>query len=233
MINRCGLLRKREDMSMEQFRQFWFYEHGPIGSQMKNLRHYEQNLVVRRLENSRLPAGSIDIDGFSELWFDDIHDMEEGVNSLNGAGAADLVNFVSDCKVVVYEKKVDKAVPDELKGRKLLKRTCFLSRAEGVSNEKFQNEWWGRQSELMKSVPGYVGYAQNLVIDRIVNGEHTPREVIPYDGMVEFYFKDQAGYDECFGSEAFKAVSAHVPTFVGKVNSYIIEAVHYPIPGEE
>lgn len=162
-----------------------------------------------------------------------IHDMEEGVASLNGAGASDLVEFASDCKVLVFVKKFDTPVPERFKGKKLLKRMSFLGRGEGISAERFQEEWWGLHSDLVRKMPGYVGYAQNLVIDRIINGQHVTYDELPIDGMVEFWFEDMDGFNECFNSEAFAKTGEHGHTFLGNVTTYMCETAHYPIPGEE
>lgn len=229
MISRCGLLKKREDMTAEEFKDFWFNVHGPIAAQMKNLRSYEQHLIVDREQRHQIARGPVEIDGYSELCFDDIHDMEEGVASLAGAGANDLPNFASDCKILVFVKKFDTVVPEELKGQKLIKRMSFLGRGEGISAERFQKEWWGLHSELVKTMPGYVGYAQNLVVDRIINGKHVSYDELPVEGMVEFWFKDMEGFNECYSSEAFAKTAAHGATFLGSVTTYLCETAVYPV----
>lgn len=232
MISRCGLLTKRPDLTLEQFRDYWFNVHGPIGASMKNLRHYEQHLIVDRQQRHTIARGSVEIDGYSELWFDDIHDIEEGVASLNGAGAEDLAKFASDCKVLVFVKKFDTVVPEQLRGKKLLKRMSFFGRGEGITAERFQQEWWGRHSELVRAMPGYVGYAQNLVIDRIINGRHVSYDELPVEGMVEFWFTDMDNFDRCYASEEFARTAAHGQTFLGSVTTYMCETAHYPLPGE-
>lgn len=232
MISRCGLLVKKAGMSTEEFRDFWFNEHGPIAAQMKNLRRYEQHLVVDNEQRHEISRGSVEIDGYSELYFDDIFSMEEGVASLHGAGTNDLTNFVDSCKLLIFVKKFDTPVPEELKGQKLIKRMSFLSRAEGVSVDDFQREWWGLHSDLVRKIPGYVGYAQNLVIDRIINGKHVPYEELPIDGMVEFWFKDMDAFNECYSSEEFARTAAHGKTFLGNVSTYLMETARYPVSGK-
>lgn len=231
MLSRCGLLVKKAGMSTEEFRDFWFNNHGPIAARIKNMRRYEQHLVVDREQRHELSRGAVEIDGYSELYFDDIYSMEEGIASLNGAGTNDLANFTESCKLLIFAKKIDSAVPDDLKEVKLIKRMSFLSRAEGVSTARFQEEWWGKHSELVKKMPGYVGYAQNLVIDRIINGKHVPYEEIPIDGLVEFWFKDMAGFEECYASEEFALTAAHGKTFLGNVTTYMMETAAYPVGG--
>lgn len=233
MISRCGLLKKRDDMTMEEFRDFWFNVHGPIAAQMKNLKHYQQHVVVDREQRHQLPRGGVEIDGYSELFFDDIASMEEGVASLAGAGSNDLPNFSSDCKLLLFIKKTDTPVPEELKGQPLLKRMSLVSRGEGVSAEDFQREWWGLHSELVKKIPGYVGYAQNLVIDRIVDGKHVGYDELPIDGMVEFWFKDMEGFNTCFNSREFAETVAHGAKFLGTVSTYMMETAYYPVAAEQ
>lgn len=231
MISRCGLMKRKEGMSMEEFRDYWFNVHGPIGCQMKNLRRYEQNIVVDNEQRSPFGRGPLEIDGYSELFFDNIHDMNEGVASLDGKGAADLPYFADpDVKILVFSKKVDTRVPEELKGQKLIKRMSFLGRGEGISAERFQYEWWELHSRMVKDMPGYVGYNQNIVIDRIVNGKSVPYEEVPVEGMVEFWFKDMDGFNECYSSEAFFKTAAHGKTFIGDITTYLVEAQPYPIP---
>lgn len=229
MISRCGLLTKRDDMTMEEFRDYWFNVHGPIAAKMKNLRHYEQHVVVDREQRHMLSRGTVEIDGYSELRFDDIHDMLEGVASLAGSGTNDLKNFASDCKIVTMVKKIDMPVPEELKGQKLIKRMSLISRGEGVSDEKFHREWWGEHAELVSKIPGYVGYAQNIVVDREINGRHVSYDELPVEGMVEFWFKDMDGFNECFSSEEFARTAAHGKTFLGSVTTYMFETAVYPV----
>ncbi|MBQ3011393.1 MAG: EthD family reductase, partial [Oscillospiraceae bacterium] len=113
------------------------------------------------------------------------------------------------------------------------KRMSFLGRGEGISAEKFQQEWWETHSEMVKKIPGYLGYAQNLVIDRIVNGKHVSYEELPIEGMVEFWFEDMEGFNQCYSSEEFMKTAAHGKTFLGSVTTYLMETAVYPVPGEE
>jgi len=226
-------MRKKAEMTTEEFRDFWFYKHGPIAAQMKNLRRYEQHLVIDREQRHAMGRGPVEIDAYSELYFDSIYDMEEGVASLNGEGTADLANFVDDTKILIFVKKLDKAVPEAFAGEKLVKRMSFISRAPGVSAQQFQDEWWGPLSETMRAVPDYLGYAQNLVIDRLIDGQHVPYEKVPVDGMVEFWFKDMDSLQKCFASEEFKKTSEIGGRILGSVTTYLCETAVFPVPDQE
>ena len=220
-------------MTTDEFRDFWFYKHGPIAAQMKNLRHYEQHLIVDREQRNTIERGPVEIDTYSELYFDNIYDMEEGVASLNGAGTADLANFVEDTKILIFVKKLDADVPEELKGQKLVKCTSFLTRAPGVSAQEFQSKWWGELSDSFRGVPGYVGYAQNIVIDRLIAGKHVPYEQVPIDGMVELWFEDMDSLDKCFNSPEYKKISTEIgQKILSGASTYLCETAVFPVPGE-
>lgn len=54
------LLRRRDDMTPEQFRQWWLHEHAPLAAQLPGVRRIVFNAA----------ADNDDVDGVSELWFD-------------------------------------------------------------------------------------------------------------------------------------------------------------------
>ena len=93
---RLGILRKRDDMTHEQFVDHWFNQHAALCVQLPNLRRYSVNLVDR----TRFPH--FDYDGFSELWFDSEEAMVASLESPQGKTLlADLPNFVKDIKPIV------------------------------------------------------------------------------------------------------------------------------------
>jgi uncharacterized protein (TIGR02118 family) len=87
---RLGILRKREDMTHEQFVKYWTGTHAKLVMKLPNLRRYSVNFVDRE----RFPK--FGYDGFSELWFDNEEEMAAAWASPEGkATLADLPNFVS------------------------------------------------------------------------------------------------------------------------------------------
>ena len=224
MISRCGLMQKRDDLTMEQFANHWENVHGPlVASTAKGLKHYEQHLVVDNQHRHPLGAGPIVIDGYSELQFDSYADMVEGMNNEHkGEYAEDCLKFAKPCtEILVFAKKVCTEVPKYLRGKELITRVSFLGRKEGVTNEQFQREWWYIHDMLVKSMPGYVGFNQNLVIDRIVDGKSVPYEQLPVEGMVEFFFEDMDAFNECYSSAEFQRCVKHGGEFIGLINTYL------------
>ena len=87
---RLGILRKREDMTHQQFVDHWMGTHAQLCLKLPNMRRYSVNLVDRE----RFPK--FGYDGFSELWFDSEEDMVASFASPEGKTLlADLPNFTS------------------------------------------------------------------------------------------------------------------------------------------
>ena len=206
MISRCGLMQKKDGMGMEEFKDYWLNVHGPIASKMANLRKYDQHVVVDAEHRHAIGRGSVVIDGYSELQFDSYGDMVEGVESLHGEGANDVPMFANPhCQILVLAKREVIRIPEYLRGRKLIKRVSFLGRADGVTSEQFVKEWWNVHDRLVQTVPGCVGYNQDLVIDRIVGGVSVPYEELPVEGVVEMWFETKEAFDEYYASPRIRA----------------------------
>ena len=154
--------------------------------------------------------------------------MLEGVASLHGEGVDDIPKFANPhCQILVLAKREVIRIPEYLRGKKLIQRVSFLGRAEGVSSERFVKEWWNVHDRLVQTVPGCVGYSQNLVIDRIDGGVSVPYEELPVEGVVEMWFETKEAFDEFYASPEFARASVHGSEFVGTINTYLTET--YPV----
>ena len=225
MISRISLLKCKEGVSEEAFREGMMGDVRDVIARMPQLRKCEIDFVTDRQQRSHLGRGAIDIDGFIEMFFDSYGDMVRGMAALEESLAADYAQFAApDIPALVAVKKVDTPVPAFLDGVKLIKRMSFLGRKDGVSAAVFQDEWWQMHSALVKTMTGYAGYNQNLVIDRIVDGESVPFEEHPIEGVVEFWFENMKAFDECYGTPAFKRTGAHGAEFIDNITTYLVEA---------
>lgn len=229
MIVRCGLLKKNDSFTQEYFSHHWLNIHGPIAAGMDNLRIYNQNLVVDNEHRHPIEGGNIDIDGYSELHFDTYGEMLEGVQSLDvetGNALLDDAEVLLQkrlCDILVFSRKIVREVPPHLRKRKLIHRVSFLGRMEGVSPAEFQREWCYAHAKLVEAVPGHVGYNQNLMIDRFVDGKRASYEQLPCEGMVEFYFEDMDAFNCFYDSKEFRRLAAHGSEFIGTVDTYLVE----------
>ena len=226
MISRISLLKCREGVSEEAFRDGMMGAVHDVIAAMPELRAGEINFVTDRQQRSHLGRGAIDIDGFIEMFFDSYGDMEEAYRQSGDALLAALEPLVEEpLSTLVAVKKRDTRVPAYLDG-KAIKRVSFCDRKEGVDAATFHDEWWYTHSLLVKLMSGYCGYNQNLVIDRLVQGKPVHYADLPVEGMVEFWFEDMDAFDECYSTTGFKLrASVHAAEFIGTVTTYFVQAV--------
>jgi len=64
MLKVISLLKRKADMSFEDFRKWALEEHPPLGKKLPGIRHYRMSVVL--VDNPELPY-----DAVSEFWFDD------------------------------------------------------------------------------------------------------------------------------------------------------------------
>ena len=226
MISRISLLKCREGVSEEAFRDGMMGAVHDVIAAMPELRAGEINFVTDRQQRSHLGRGAIDIDGFIEMFFDSYGDMEEAYRQSGDALLAALEPLVEEpLSTLVAVKKRDTLVPAYLDG-KAIKRVSFCDRKEGVDAATFHDEWWYTHSLLVKLMSGYCGYNQNLIIDRLVQGKPVHYADLPVEGMVEFWFEDMDAFDECYSTTGFKLrASVHAAEFIGTVTTYFVQAV--------
>ena len=64
MLKVVSLLKRNEDMSLEDFRRWALEEHPPLGKKLPGIRHYRMSVVLE--DSPDLPYHAV-----SEFWFDD------------------------------------------------------------------------------------------------------------------------------------------------------------------
>ena len=228
MISRFELFSKRDDMSMEDFVKM-MNEHAEIEKKALNLRGLVHTVINDHNQDHPLARGPVEVDGYSELVFDSLKDMEEGIASISEEEKAHRAKFCPDHKTLICAKKFDKEVPPEYKNFPLLKRMSFLSLGQDITPARFQHEWWGLHSDLVKRMPGQMAYAQNLVIDALIDGKAVKYEELPVAGVVEFWYKDQTDFKACFAGPDFVHTRTHGAEFLGGVTTNMGYEVIYDI----
>lgn len=64
MLKVISLLKRKEDISFEQFRDWAIHEHPNLGKKLPGIRHYRMSVVLE--DSPDLPCQAV-----SEFWFDD------------------------------------------------------------------------------------------------------------------------------------------------------------------
>ena len=225
MVVRMGILTRRPDLTLEQFRSHWLKVHGPLAARLPGLRRYHQNHVI---DASQLaidhPRGAWKVDGFSQLWFDDLDAMQRAVESPElRPDLPDIPNFCGDVKLVFCQPNV--VVPVAANAGPLVKRMSILTRRPDITAERFREEWFGYHAEAVREFPNLMGYTQNLVIDR--GGpdltSSASYEQVPIDGIVEFWFRSVDDIRTAFSSPAAEVSQRHALDFIATITTYLVE----------
>ena len=98
------LIRRRSDLTSEQFRRYWLETHAPIAVAMPGLLKYTQNCAV-----ADPTGGELAVDGIAELWFDSAAAFQAALASPEGqATLGDIPNFLdADSIQVVIADEVE------------------------------------------------------------------------------------------------------------------------------
>jgi uncharacterized protein (TIGR02118 family) len=220
---RMGLLNKSPDWSLERFRDHWRNHHAGLARQLSGLRHYHQNHIVDSTQRGiSFQRGPEQLDGISQLGFDSETSMKEAFSTDHGSKLIeDEQYFIGRLRIVTVTPHV---VVEPPTSGPVLKRMSLLRRRGDVSPEMFAREWQDVHGPLVRSLPGILGYRQNLVTGRQVpKGTMVGYDDLPIDGIVELWFADTAAIDAAFASVRGKETMAHAGTFIGEITTFLVE----------
>jgi len=100
MLKNFSVMKRKEGMSLEEFRHWALAEHVELGRKIPGMRHYRMNVVLT--DNPTTP------DAMSEMWFDDMDARNAAFATDEGkaAGADAAAHCASRMHVLVEEKIV-------------------------------------------------------------------------------------------------------------------------------
>ncbi len=106
MIKLVYCFRRRPDLSVEEFSEYWQTVHGPVGARIPGVRGLVQSVAIRDPRDAALP----DFDGMAELWFEDMEALLEARRSPEWrASSADEANFI-DSESTAYFVTTERAI---------------------------------------------------------------------------------------------------------------------------
>ncbi|WP_435358346.1 EthD domain-containing protein [Haloarchaeobius sp. DFWS5] len=196
MYKHIALLVRKDDMSHDEFVDYWQHNHTPIAKDIEGVVRY-QTVLPADPENT-------EFDGLAELYFETLDDLHEALGSEGSrdydptreiaAKARDDVDNFLDVEArprFIGEEKVWK---DEVDGDTdgLWKHSAFLVRKDGMSHEEFRDYWENNHSPLAKDIEGVVRYQTVYPADP---------ENTEFDGVAELYFETLDDLHEALGSE--------------------------------
>jgi len=220
---RMGLLNKQPDWSVEKFRSHWRDHHAALAARLPGLRGYQQNHVVDQLQRGiTYKRGPEQLDGISQLWFDNDEAMRRAMATEVGPLLiADEDHFIGHLRIVTVDSFEVVAPPKDVP---LIKRMSLLRRRPDISPEAFAREWREVHAPLVRSLPGVLGYRQNRVISRQApKGTDVDYDGLPIDGIVELWFQSTEALDEAFASPKGRETMAHAATFIEEITTFLVE----------
>lgn len=100
MLKVISLLKRKEGMSLDEFRRWALEEHPKLGMQLPGMRHYRMSVVLQ--DDPNLPA-----DAVSEFWFDDNDARLAAFGTPQGKAAAeDAIAHCASRTHLLTEEKV-------------------------------------------------------------------------------------------------------------------------------
>jgi uncharacterized protein (TIGR02118 family) len=100
MLKVISLLKRKEDMSFEEFRKWALVDHPPLGKKLPGIRKYRMSVLLE--DNPELPC-----DAVSEFWFDDDAARQAAFATEAGkAAGADAAAHCSSRTHLLTEEKV-------------------------------------------------------------------------------------------------------------------------------
>lgn len=226
MIARFGLVQKVPKLSQDAFSTHWRDVHGPLAAKMPGLRSYQQHEVVNKDQfGISQKRGGWDLDGMSELRFDDCDAMMEAVTApLYADTVVDERNVFADVNVVAAEKHV--VVPFEPGEGPFVKRMTLLRRVPGMSDDQFRHEWLTVHADLVRQWPDVLGYTQNIVTNRWHRSrtEEVTQDALPVDGIVEFWFRDTETAARLYASDIVARTQEHAEVFLSEITPFFVQS---------
>jgi hypothetical protein len=218
-----GLISKKADWSLEDFRNHWLNHHGPLVKNAPGLSQYRQNHVVDKVQRGiDFERDPWEFDGFSQLY---IADPEKpfGEGELPQRILADENHFLGKLHIVTVKQTTVVDVPSEDVRSKVKKRMSLIRRRPELSEQDFLNEW-KVHADLVQTMPGVLGYRQNAVIQReLQKGTQCSYDDLPLDGIVEFWFDSTDSLDAAFKSEAGLKTMDHAKTFLSGITAFLVQ----------
>ena len=100
MLKVVSLLKRKEGMSLDEFRHWALEEHPPIGQKLPGIRHYRMSVVIE--DNPNFPY-----DAVSEFWFDDVEARAAAFATPEGKAAGEDASAHCSSRVhLLTEEKI-------------------------------------------------------------------------------------------------------------------------------
>ena len=191
MINAITLLKRRPDLSLEEFRNYWRNQHAGVIAKLPAVQRYVQSHPL----DDESPY-----DGFAELWANDSQAFRDiGSSDAYVDVQADEENFL-DREANVLVLTDEQIVIDGDAGDEAVKCIRFFKRDPDMSVDDFQSYWREQHAPLVSALPAlrrYVHYPARA-------GGYAKGRQPAYDGFDMAWFDSLEALREAMSSIAYQ-----------------------------
>jgi uncharacterized protein (TIGR02118 family) len=207
MIKTFNFFKRRPELTVERFREYWLNQHAAVIRAIPEVRKYVASLALpSSYRNNHEPL----YDGISEAWFDD----EETIRKI--ADLPRLRAAATDDAVFVDTSKAGAIVTDEIvqkeatPAKDAVKILSLLTRKPGMDVAAFQSYWRTNHGPLAARIPQTRRYVQCHVR---ASGYADGRKPL-YDGVAEVWFDDFDAVRASGTGDLYRDVRADEPKFL-------------------
>ncbi len=224
MVKALSFFKRRPEMTVEAFQEYWLARHPEVVVKLPGIRRYVQSHTRR----SGYAKGEPVYDGIAEIWFDDTRAMRAlGDTAAYAAVQADEARFIdrSTMGLLITDEHVIKDGPAPPDG---VKNVEFVTRKPGMAIEAFQRYWRDVHGPIAAQIPVIRRYVQSHTRLAAYASGRTP----PWDGAAITWFDDTAAMRRSAGSVEYARTRADEPNFIAPDPPFVVTQEHVIVPGD-
>ena len=243
MIKLAVLLKRRPDLTFEQFDRYWDGTHGDIVIGIPEFtrhvhRYSQSHLVDPAYHGEGMAWKRADFDGIAEVWFDDIATMTRAFNEpkfVELVGPDDAQFIDRDGTAILVTHEIEK-IP--LNGSPQVKLSVVIRRRDGMSFEEFDHYWNHVHGAIVTGVPEFTRHVRRYVQAHLVpeyTGAGDSSKLTsqwgkaPFDGIAELWFDSIAAMVTAFNEPRFiEKIAPDDEKFVGAAGTQLFTLTEVP-----
>ena len=214
MIKIISLFKRKTDLSVEAFQEYWRNEHAEIVCRMPGVRRYVQSHTLLSGYKNRTPA----VDGVAELWFDDTQALRKlaktdalQATQADHASFMDLSSYVEMVTEDVVVK--DGQIPaDGVKNIELVRKKTSMEAAA------FHQYWIETHGPLGASIPQVQRYVQSHTRNSAYRDGGQP----DLDGVALTWFEDTQAMRAAAKTSEYERTRADEQNFLSIPLDFVI-----------